>query len=263
MDLHHVRRGAGEPLLLIMGMSGTHSSWGEPFLGLLERDFDVVAYDHRGMGFSPKAEADYELTDLADDAVGLLDRLGWDTAHVLGISMGGMIAQDLAIRHGGRLRTLALGCTYAGGPAQSLSPPETFAKLRAGWTSGDRELALRTGWEVNVSAAVAADEERYAAFREAAIAVPARLPSIMQQLHAISRFDVHAQLGSITTPTLVIHGTEDAMLPVENGRWIAEQIPDARYEELEGVGHMFWLEQPERCAELLREHARGGVSASG
>lgn len=257
MDLHFERRGNGEPLLLIMGMSGTHRTWGDPFVDLLAADFEVVTYDHRGIGLSPKADDGYEITDLADDATGLLDHLGWDTAHVLGISMGGMVGQDLAARHGDRLRTLTLGCTYAGGAAQQLSPPETFQKLQAGWSSGDRELALRTGWEVNVSAAFAADEAAYASFKENALAVPARLPAIMQQLQAISRFDVSARLGSITVPTLVIHGDQDAMLPVANGRWIAEQVPGAKYEELEGIGHLFWLEAPERSAQLVREHAFG------
>jgi pimeloyl-ACP methyl ester carboxylesterase len=257
MDLHHVRRGSGEPLLLIMGLSGTHATWGETFLALLEHDFDVVAYDHRGIGFSPKAQDGYSIADLADDAAALLDHVGFETAHVLGISMGGMVAQELALRHADRLRTLALGCTYAGGPQGRLSPPETLQKLQRGWTSGDRELALRLGWEVNVSPAFAADEEAFATFREAALSVPARVPAIMQQLHAVSGHDTSARLEQISAPTLVVHGTEDRMLPVENGRWIAEHIPGARYEELDDVGHMFWVEQPERSAALLREHARG------
>jgi 3-oxoadipate enol-lactonase len=84
-NLFHKRGGTGEPLLLIMGMSGTHLSWGEPFVADLERDFDVVAYDHRGIGRSDPESAAFTIAELAEDAAGILDALGWDTAHVLGI----------------------------------------------------------------------------------------------------------------------------------------------------------------------------------
>src|SRR3954454_2143417 len=142
--LFHQRRGAGEPLLLIQGMSGTHLSWGEPFVADLEREFAVVAYDHRGIGRSDPVSAPFSIADLADDAAGLLDALGWDTAHVLGISMGGMVAQELILRHPERVRTLALGCTYCGGPGSQLAGPEVFQALQSSMLSGDRELALRT-----------------------------------------------------------------------------------------------------------------------
>jgi 3-oxoadipate enol-lactonase len=258
-DLHYLQRGEGEPLLLIMGMSGTHLSWGEPFLQQLEREFQVTVYDHRGVGLSSRADTGYAIADLADDAAGLLEHLGLDTAHVLGISMGGMVAQELALRHPERVRTLTLGCTYSGGEGSALSPPEVFQRLSEGWQSGDRERALRVGWEVNVSEAHAADDEEYAAFKERALQLPVPLPVIMGQLHAISAHDTAPRLGDISAPTLVIHGTEDQMLPVANGRMIGERIPGAKLEILDGVGHMFWIEQPDRSVELLREHARAGA----
>ncbi|HEY8584777.1 MAG TPA: alpha/beta hydrolase, partial [Capillimicrobium sp.] len=212
-DLYFERSGSGEPLLLVMGMSGTHRTWGQPFLDELSADFEVVVYDHRGIGHSSRAEAGYSIADLADDAAGLLDELGWATAHVVGISMGGMVAQELALRHPRRLRSLTLGCTYAGGPGSALTSQETFGKLGAAWSSGDRERALRAGWEINVSPAFAADDEQFATFREAALAVPAALPAIMAQVQAIGGHDTSARLGEIEVPTLIVHGTEDEMLP--------------------------------------------------
>ena len=258
-ELHHLQRGEGEPLLLIMGMSGTHLSWGEPFLELLERDFQITVYDHRGVGRSSRAEAGYTISDLADDAAGLLDHLGLESAHVLGISMGGMVAQELAIRHPERVRTLALGCTYSGGEGSALSPPEVFQRLSEGWQSGDRERALRVGWEVNVSRSFAENDGAYAAFKKAALELPVPVPVIMGQVQAIGQHDTAARLGEIAVPTLVVHGTDDEMLPVSNGRMIAERIPGAKLEIFDGVGHLFWVEEPERAAELLREHARAGA----
>ncbi len=255
-EIHHLTRGSGEPLLLIMGMSGTHLSWGEPFLALLERDFEVTVFDNRGVGRSARVDPGYAIADLADDTAALIEHLGHESLHVLGISMGGMVAQELALRHPQRIRTLTLGCTYSGGEGSALSPPEVFQRLAESWQSGDRERALRTGWEINVSETFAQNEEAYAAFRKAALDLPVPIPVIMGQMQAIGGHDTAQRLEGIAAPTLVIHGTDDQMLPVVNGHMIAERVPGARLEILDGVGHLFWVEQPERSAELLREHAR-------
>lgn len=260
MELNYVRRGQGEPLLLIQGMSGTHVSWGDPFLARLEQDFDVVAFDNRGIGYSPEAADPFTIAELADDAAQLLERLGWPDAHVMGISMGGMIAQELALRHPELVRTLTLGCTYCGGPGSSLAGREVIEELGASQMSGDLDRALRTGYRINLSAEFIADEANYAPFRDMALAVPARLPTIMKQMQAIAGHDTQSRLPSIDKPTLVIHGTADRMLPSHNGELIASLIPGARLELLEGVGHMFWWERPEQSADLVRGHA---LSAAG
>jgi 3-oxoadipate enol-lactonase len=257
MRLHHIRGGTGEPLLLIQGMSGTHRSWGDEFLGLLASDFETVAYDHRGIGLSPPTMDAFSIVDLADDAAALLDELGWDTAHVLGISMGGMVAQELALRHGERIRTLTLGCTYCGGPGAMMTGPETMQRLGAAMTSGDRELAIRTGFECNTSVAFQQDPAHYAAFRDMALAAPAKVATIMLQMQAIAGHDTQARLGEVNRPTLVLHGKEDLMLPYPNAELIASKIPDARLQLWDGVGHVFWWEQPERTATAIREHALG------
>jgi 3-oxoadipate enol-lactonase len=115
IELDYERSGSGPPLLAIMGMSGTALHWGEPFLGALRDDFEVIVYDHRGVGASSRLEGALTIVQLAEDAAGLLAALELDSAHVLGISMGGMVAQELALAHPERVRTLTLGCTYCGG----------------------------------------------------------------------------------------------------------------------------------------------------
>jgi pimeloyl-ACP methyl ester carboxylesterase len=258
-SLYYERRGAGEPVLLIQGMSGSHVAWGDAFLAGLGEDLDLVAYDHRGVGDSTPQTDPFTISQLADDAAGVLDALGWASAHVLGISMGGMVAQELALRHPERIRTLTLGCTYPGGAEARLADPALVQELAGALMSGDRELALRTGFKANLSAAFVADEAHFEPFHAMATAVPVAVPVIMLQMRAVMGHDTSARLASIEAPTLVVHGTEDRMLPVVNGELIARLMPDARLELLEGVGHMFWWEQPERTAALVRSHVLDGA----
>jgi 3-oxoadipate enol-lactonase len=257
IKLDYERSGEGsEPLLLIMGMSGTALHWGEPFLAELQRDFDVIAYDHRGVGASSVLDGPVTIRQMADDAAALLAALELDSAHVMGISMGGMIAQELALNHAERIRTLTLGCTYCGGPGSALAAPELIQGLAAAMMSGDRERAIRVGWEANVSAAMAADDNAWARFRETAMSRAVAVPVVMAQMQAIAAHDTSERLGELgSLPTLVIHGSDDQMLPVQNGKLIASLIPGSRLEIFDGVGHLFFWERPERSAELVRELA--------
>jgi len=250
--LNYVRRGEGEPMLLIQGMSGNHLAWGEPFLSDLERDFDVVAYDHRGVGRSSAVTDPFTITDLADDAAALIAALGWESAHVVGISMGGMVAQELALRHPDRIRTLTLGCTYSGGEGSALTSSQVSTKLAEAMMAGDPDRAIATAYEVNVSPGYGADKSAYGTFYEMATALPTPVPVIMLQMQAIAAHDTLDRLQEISAPTLVIHGTVDEMLPYSNAVLIASKVPDAQLETLEGVGHMFWWEQPERSAAAIR-----------
>jgi 3-oxoadipate enol-lactonase len=255
IELDYERSGSGPPLLLIMGMSGTALTWGEPFLELLRRDFELIAYDHRGVGASTPLTGAITIDQLAEDASALLSALELASAHVLGISMGGMIAQELALKHPEQVRTLTLGCTYCGGPDRTDGPPWVLQQLTEGMMSGDPQRALQAAWKVNVSQAMAENENAYAEFLSLAERRAVAVPVIMAQLQACIAHDTSTRLQELTMPTLVIHGTEDLMLPVENGRQIASLIPGSRLEIFDGIGHLFFWEQPGRAAELVRSHA--------
>jgi 3-oxoadipate enol-lactonase len=258
-ELHYLRAGEGEPLLLIQGMSATHLTWGRPFLDELEAHFDCVVFDNRGMGLSGEAELPFTVADMAEDTAALLDALGWETAHVVGISMGGMIAQELALAHPERIRTLTIGASYCGGPEGTLMAPEDLQMLGAAYASGKPEQVFRAMWEINLSPGFREDDSRFAAFVEMGSALPAPQPVVLQQMRACGAHKTDDRLGRISLPTLVIHGDVDRLLGYENGREIAALIPTARLETLEGIGHMFWWEQPRRSAELIREHALAAV----
>lgn len=253
-DLYCERRGAGEPLLLIQGMAGHSLHWGEAFLGLLERDFELVLYDHRGLGRSAPCDGSFTIADLAGDAAALLDGLGIESAHVLGISMGGMAAQELALAEPERVRTLTLGCTYCGGPGARFTDETVVNALAATILSGDPDRKLRTGWELNVSPGFATGEGNFEHFSELAARYPVELPMIFAQLQAIMAHDTSERLREIHAPTLVVHGSADQILAPANGEIVAGLIPGARLELLDGAGHLFFWEQPERAAELVREH---------
>ena len=254
-ELNYERAGSGEPLLLIQGMSGTHLAWGKPFRSLLEESFDCVVFDNRGIGRSGKVTEPFTIAEMAADTAGLLDALELVSAHVLGISMGGMIAQELALAHPDRLRSLSLGCTYCGGPGSQLMDPADFQGLAEAMASGDRERVFRAMWELNLSPGFREDDNRYAGFAEMAAALPARQRTVELQLQAIVAHDTSARLPGISLPTQIIHGTADRVLGYPNGPLVASLIPGARLETLDGVGHMFWWEQPQHAAELIREHA--------
>jgi 3-oxoadipate enol-lactonase len=255
VTLSYERSGSGPPLLLIMGMSGTFSHWCEPFLEGLRSNFEVIAYDHRGVGESDPLEGELTIAQLARDAAGLLGALQIDSAHVLGISMGGMIAQELALAHPELIRTLALGCTYCGGEGSSLASPAVIQRLAEGMSSGDRALAVRTAWEVNVSPAFAADEQAFEAFRAIGAQRAVAVPVIMAQMQACLAHDTSERLHELAMPTLVVHGTADEMIPVENAHIIHGRIAGSRLEIFDGIGHMFFWELPERSAELVVGHA--------
>ncbi|MET0306021.1 MAG: alpha/beta hydrolase [Solirubrobacterales bacterium] len=257
-ELHYLRAGAGEPMLLIQGMSATHMAWGRAFLGPLEQSFECIVFDNRGMGLSGQAQLPFEIADLAADVLALLDALELERVHVLGISMGGMIAQELALAHPGRIRTLSLGATYCGGPQGKLMADEDLRMLGAAMASGDREQVLRAMWEINLSPGFRAEESRYEAFREMAVALQAPKDVVLQQMQACAAHDTSARLAQLSVPTQVIHGTADRLLLADNGIQIASLLA-VEPQLLEDVGHMFWWERPERSAGLVRDHALAAV----
>ena len=254
IELDYERSGEGPPLLAIMGMSGTYLHWGGPFLDRLRESFEVIVYDHRGVGSSSRLEGPITTAQMAADAAGLIRALELDSVHVLGISMGGMVAQELVLTEPGLVRTLTLGCTYCGGPESSFGSA-VRDRLYEALASGDRIRAMRAAYEINLSPAAAADPELWERFQAIAAERAVALQVIMAQVAACVQHDTHERLPGVGAPTLVIHGTADELIPVANGRVIASLIPGARLETFEDVGHLFFWEEPARSAELLRSHA--------
>jgi pimeloyl-ACP methyl ester carboxylesterase len=191
---------------------------------------------------------------MAADALGVLDGLGLERAHVLGVSMGGMVAQELALAHPDRVASLTLGCTSCGGTQSRATDQAVIRALTAAVLSRDQERMLRTGFQFVVSPQFAADPAHYADFVAAARRHPADIPLLMSQQAAVVAHDTYARLRALTVPTLVIHGTADQLLAAVNGDLVASLIAGARLELLEGAGHLFFWERPAQAARLVREH---------
>ena len=253
-EINYSRSGAGEPLLLIQGMSATHLAWGRPFMSQLEGSFECIAFDNRGMGLSGAAALPFTIADMAADTAALLDALALERVHVLGISMGGTIAQELALAHPERIRSLSLGATWPGGQAGGLMSREDLQMLGEAVASGESERVYRAMWEINLSPGFRADDSRFAAFAEMAAALPAPQQVVMQQMQACVGHDASERLGRIGLPTQVIHGTADRLIGVENGIELAALLA-VEPKLMDDVGHLFWWEQPRRSADLIRAHA--------
>lgn len=237
-------------------MAAHHDLWGDELLSALEARFDIVAYDHRGIGRGDRADEPFTVADLADDAAAVIESVGWTDAHVAGMSLGGMVTQELAIRHPDVVRSIALGCTWAGGPEGVIS--ETSRRMVEAIATRDVEHGLRTSFEANFS-------RRYATevpgareiYRRRALSVKVPVPVVLMQWAAAQAHDTTASLGAVDVPALIMHGTADAGIPVENALRLSELLPAAQLELFEGVGHLLWWEDPERTAALLIAQSGG------
>lgn len=248
--------GDGEPVLLIHGMSGTHGHWGAPFVDrLLAAGRRILSVNHVGVAGSSRSEAQFSIVDLADAQAQALDALGIGAPiDVFGISMGGMAAQELALRHPGKVRSLVLGCTTAGAASATWTAQADMQGLVGAMQGGDAEKAMRAAWEINVSDAFAAERaDRYEEFSAASRHDRVSLRVISEQMQAIVGHDTAERLASIDVPVTIAHGTEDRMLPYPNALALADALPAARLETFDGTGHLFFWEDPERSARIALE----------
>jgi 3-oxoadipate enol-lactonase len=242
--LHYERHGAGEPLLLITGFTISSAVF-EPVLDLYGQRFECIVYDNRGSGRSSAPLRPTSMPELAADAAGLLRELGVESAHAYGLSMGGMIAQELAIRFPERVRGLILGGTTPGGPRAARPTLGELGALAAAARNGS--LA---GWLFSD----AFRREHPERVRELLPLFSRHRPTaqgVWWHLWASVYHDTLSRLECIQAPALVMHGERDTMAPISNARLLAERIPDAELAIVPGAGHAYLLERPQAAYELL------------
>ncbi len=214
------------PLLLITGLTGYADDWFAQ-VPALQDDFYVITFDNRGAGRSSQPGPGYTMIDMANDTAALLDALHVPQTFVFGVSMGGMIALNLAVHHPQKVQKLALGCTMAGGLAAVVPDQKVLFALTAP-SSGDRQQDFyNNAWFLLAADTVENDPQLLGKLAEVAAVNPQTLTGFIGQFQAISTHDVTGALADLTIPTLVMHGDSDLLVPPENGRFLAEQIPAA------------------------------------
>jgi len=243
LNLWVERKGEGEPLLFISGSGGDLRNKPNALDGPLARQFEMVAYDQRGLGRSDKPDGPYAMADYAADAAGLLDELDWATANVVGVSFGGMVAQELAIRYPDRIRRLVLCCTSPGGEGGASYPLHTLIGMDR---EAEAKLMIPISDTRHDAAWQAANPDAYRMMMDLRTSDPwAEEPrrAMGAELQLLARRDMDAwdRLTSITAPTLVCGGRYDGIALPETQARLAERIPNAQLRMFEG-GHMFLIQ---------------------
>ncbi|HEY1827826.1 MAG TPA: alpha/beta hydrolase [Acidimicrobiales bacterium] len=242
--LYYELEGSGARLLVISGTGGDLRDRPRLTEGPLVERFEVLAYDQRGLGQSSVPPGPYTMAQYADDAAGLLDAVGWDSCAVLGLSFGGMVAQELAIRHPDRVRRLALACTSAGGVGGSSYPLHELAVLSPEESLAIRMEILDTRWDAEwrrTHPEVVEGMSKRFLQRTADQGVAA--DGLTLQLEARSHHDTADRLGQIRCPTYVCGGRFDGTALPANSEYLAAHIPGAELAMFDG-GHIFVVQDP-------------------
>jgi pimeloyl-ACP methyl ester carboxylesterase len=249
----------GDPLVLVMGLGGPMNWWDPELCTLLaEAGFHVVRYDNRDTGRSSRLEgrvtrgqlvrsflgqggrAPYTLSDLADDAFGLMDHLGWDSAHVVGVSMGGMIVQTMAIEHPERVRSMTSIMSTLGKRTVGWQHPSLLPQL-IGPRQAGREAYVASSakmWQLIGSPGYPSDEDKVRKRAEETFDRGISASGVMRQMVAILNQPVRSrQLAGLTMPVAVVHGSADKMVHVSGGRATARAVPGAELVVIDGMGH--------------------------
>ena len=241
IDIYFELHGSGPPLLNISG-SGNDLRRSPAAVLPVNKAFETLSYDQRGLGQTSKPGDEYSMADYADDAAALIHSMGWASCHVLGTSFGGMVALNLAVRHPEVVDRLVLCCTSPGGDSPSY-PLHELAAMEPDEAFATRMRLTDRRWDPDADAPIPGLGAYYAQMVAASTAVPDsdQLVGLRRQLAARAGHDVVSDLSSIAQPTLVCAGRYDGIAPVENSELLAERIPDATLQVFEG-GHLFMIQ---------------------
>jgi pimeloyl-ACP methyl ester carboxylesterase len=259
LRIHYEVRGVGAPLLLLNHIGASQLGWRDEFLAALEEHFTLILPDYRGTGHSDKPDVPYTLRDLAQDTVGILDTLRQQRVHLLGLSMGGAVAQELVLLAPERVDHLVLVGTFCG-PRKSV-PPDPAVRQRFAQRAGlPRQEQIKVVLPVYYSQAFIDSHEALLVALTARGTQETPPHTLVRQTEAVQQFDSYDRLAAIHQPTLVIHGTADPIIPCANAHILAERLPYARVVLIPGVGHVPMTEQPDCVAHLVQEFCLFGAS---
>jgi 3-oxoadipate enol-lactonase len=239
IDINHEIQGSGAPLLMIMGLSFSLRDWGKKFTDLLAQHYQLILFDNRDAGLTSQSTRPYNIVDMADDAAGLLDALKIPKAHVFGVSMGGAIAQQFALKYPDKLNKLILGCTMAGG---TCSQPGDIS----GVMSGNLSPLLFTPTFIQNH------QQELAEFITATTPFHSKGEALQRQLQAFATHDTCDTLADIKAPTLILTGDNDIAIPRSNSDLLVAKIPNSKLAVIVDAAHGFSYSHPDTTADLIQ-----------
>jgi 3-oxoadipate enol-lactonase len=238
IDIHHQTQGSGQPLLMIMGLSFSLLDWGTQLPALLAPHYQLILFDNRDAGQTSPSQRNYTIQDMADDTAGLLEALNIPKAHIFGVSMGGAIAQELALRHPSKVDKLILGCTFAGGTCSELGD---FSPLLTG---NLLDLLFTPGYIRDNQPALDNFLQQTTPFHSQGL-------SLERQMQAIYTHNTCDTLNQIIAETLVITGDRDKAIPQKNSKTLDDKIPNATLEIIPEAAHAFSYSHANETAKFI------------
>lgn len=252
--IHYDVHGAGDPVLMIMGLGSNAYGW-KRSLPWMSAGHQAIVFDNRGVGRSDVPAGAYTIAQMAADAASVLDACGHDTAHVMGMSLGGMIAQRLAVDHAARVRSLALLCTTPGGPNAVPASEDVLRGLMEGGAD-PATVYRRNAWFLYGEDTRAHHPERIEEDLVERSRIPTTPTGYFGQIQAATKHDVWDALPRVAVPALVVHGDADILVPTANGRLIASRIPGAELVVIPGAGHMLQADAGDAVREAVLRFLR-------
>jgi 3-oxoadipate enol-lactonase len=256
LRIHWESYGKKEPLLLISGVSGGTWSW-EENIEAWSPHFRVIVFDNIGAGRSSKPNRPYTIEEMADHAAAVLDAAGVRQAGVVGFSMGGMIAQELALRHPDRVYRLVLGCTHCGGSQRIPPHPNVIQRFANNKGLSPEEIIDKNLTLLVTPQFLRSGSDTLKRYKERQLNAPFQPDyALKRQLEAIGRFDVCKRIDNIQVPTLILTAEHDMLVPPENGRLLSIHIPGAVEKSFAGAGHLIYLECAQNFIETVMNFFR-------
>jgi pimeloyl-ACP methyl ester carboxylesterase len=242
--------GQGEPLVMIRGLGSNSDHWYAQ-LPALRRQYRILLFDNPGIARTADQEGSYSISSMAEDVIALMDEVGFETAHIVSLSMGGMIAQEIAINHPERVKGLVLGVTHCGGEKQ-VRPSEAVMKIFAAMIQeGTEKAKMAAGAALFAPETLKSHPEIAVRYTEISLRNPVPATILIKQMEAIQGFDAWDRLSRITAPTLVLTADQDVLIPPENSEILAERIPNAELVIIQGAGHQVFVEQADASNDAI------------
>ncbi len=254
INIHYKVQGSGFPLVMIMGLSGNLFWWGSQLIEKVSKHFKVIIFDNRGAGLTDKPRINYSIRTFAEDTIGLMDALNIESTHIQGMSMGGMIAQEIALNYPERVEKLVLCSTNCGKPKSIIASQDVFdifSTFKRGMNPAeayDKFIPILFSEDF-----IKENPDIIEEFKQLYLKAPIPGFAFTRQISAIMRFKACRRLKEIKNPTLVMHGKKDILVPPQNGEILANLIPGAKLVFFENSAHAIFSQEPDLVINTLLE----------